>query len=63
MTKMANMINIRHVIPVNDPVTHTNRETCICMPSVDTVRRQDGTDAGWIYIHHPLDGREQREQQ
>lgn len=31
---------------------------CVCGPTPELVRNDDGTDAGWLHIHHSLDGRE-----
>lgn len=45
-----------HVVPLNDVILHrTVRDTCICGP------RREGDDRNPIYVHHSLDGREERE--
>lgn len=53
--------NERHVMPINDLIAHTSDDNCVCSPQAERVQRDDGTDAGWIYIHHSLDGREHGE--
>jgi hypothetical protein len=57
------MSNVRHTYPLGDLIEHdTSGPDCVCGPAVELVRNDDGTDAGWLYIHHSLDGREKREQ-
>lgn len=51
----------RHVMPTADLIGHQASEDCTCGPTPELVKHEDGTDAGWIYIHHSLNGREQRE--
>jgi len=47
----------QHVIPVEDLIDHEEDQGCICGPSVQMVKRSDGS-AAWLYSHHSLDGRE-----
>lgn len=50
-----------HVLPVNDLIEHDNEgDGCPCGPVIETVFRDDGSNA-WMIIHHSLDGREARE--
>lgn len=51
----------RHVVPTADLIEHEANEDCTCGPTPELVKHDDGTDAGWIYIHHSLDGRELHE--
>lgn len=46
---------------MSDLIKHEADEDCPCGPTPELVQRGDGTDAGWIYIHHSLDGREHAE--
>lgn len=43
-----------------DLVEHDSTGDCICGPTAQPVKRDDGS-VGWIYIHHSLDGREHTE--
>lgn len=50
-----------HVVPVGDLIDHeTVGDGCLCMPRVEAVFRDDGSN-GWVVTHHSLDGREFRE--
>ncbi len=46
-----------HVIPVSDLIDHQPTETCLCGPTSEPVKRDDGS-VGWVAVHHSLDGRE-----
>lgn len=48
-----------HVMPRNDLIGHTDHD-CVCLPSVEAVFREDGSN-GWLITHHSLDGRENNE--
>lgn len=48
-----------HCVPEDDLVQHTE-EHCVCIPREEAVFRDDGS-TNWLYIHHSLDGRENRE--
>lgn len=48
-----------HVLPVDDLIDHVD-EDCPCGPTVDPVKRDDGS-YGWVIVHHSLDGRENHE--
>lgn len=51
-------MTVIHVFPNNDLIDHDTRDgTCICGPSPDPVKRDDGS-VGWVMVHHSLDGRE-----
>lgn len=50
----------QHVMSINDLVEHTCSEDCVCGPTPDPVKRDDGS-VGWVIVHHSLDGREERE--
>lgn len=45
------------VVPINDLITHSSSEDCVCGPRVEAVFRDDGSN-GWLHVHHSLDGRE-----
>lgn len=45
-----------HVVPVDD-LKHEICEECICGPTAEPVKRDDGS-VGWVLIHSALDGRE-----
>lgn len=49
-----------HVRPLRDLVDHTLTEDCVCGPTIEPVRRADGS-VWWLVRHHSLDGREHRE--
>lgn len=49
-----------HVVPVADIVEHMTTEDCLCGPTPELVRTDQGGD-GWLYVHHSLDGRENNE--
>jgi hypothetical protein len=51
----------RHVMPDNDIVEHQATDTCVCGPTAELVKHDDSTDAGWLHVHHSLDGREMAE--
>jgi hypothetical protein len=48
-----------HVVPVDDLIEHDTSisGSCACGPTDKPVKRDDGS-AGWIAVHHSLDGRE-----
>ena len=46
-----------HVMPIGDLIEHDSNEGCSCGPSVDPVKREDGS-FGWVHVHHSLDNRE-----
>lgn len=46
-----------HVIPVDDLIEHDRTDECLCGPTAEAVFRPDGS-AGWLVVHHSLDGRE-----
>lgn len=50
-----------HVVPVGDLIEHDTEhfEDCVCGPRVQRVDAPLGD--GWLYIHHSLDRREERE--
>lgn len=43
-----------------DLVHHELAEDCICGPTPEPVKRNDGS-VGWVYVHHSLDNREAAE--
>jgi hypothetical protein len=43
-----------------DAFCHELDEGCPCGPTVEPVKRDDGS-VGWVLIHHSLDGRENAE--
>ncbi len=43
-----------------DLVQHEMTEDCVCGPTPEPVKREDGS-MGWLYVHHSLDGREMSE--
>lgn len=43
-----------------DLVKHETSEDCVCGPTVEPVKDDDGS-VGWLYVHHSLDGREKAE--
>lgn len=49
-----------HVMPLADLVEHEDSEDCVCGPTPNPVKREDGS-VGWVHVHHSLDGRELRE--
>lgn len=51
---------IVHAVPRGDLVQHEVTETCVCGPTVEPVKREDGA-VGWVAIHHSIDGREANE--
>lgn len=55
--------HIAVVYPENDLIVHdVDGDGCVCGPAVEPVPRKDGS-MSWIYTHHSLDGREERERQ
>jgi hypothetical protein len=52
-------MNEVHVVPIEDVIDHEPTD-CVCSPSTEPVRRDDGS-YGWLIVHHSLDGREQLE--
>ena len=53
--------NEQHVIPINDLIDHELTDDCVCGPTAEAVKRDDGS-VGWLITHHSLDGREQHEE-
>lgn len=53
------MSDIWHVMPVSDLIDHEDSD-CPCGPTVDPVKRADGS-YGWVMTHHSLDDRERNE--
>lgn len=54
-------MSVVHILPIADLVDHEDTGSdCICGPSTETVRGDDGY-IGWLVKHHSLDGREARE--
>lgn len=52
-----------HVYPELDLIEHdTETDECVCLPTVEAVRRDDGS-FGWVAVHHSLDGREANEKE
>lgn len=49
-----------HVIPLSDLVDHEASDGCVCGPTTEPVKREDGS-VGWVHTHHSLDGREAHE--
>ena len=49
-----------HVTPIDDIVQHEQSDDCVCMPSPEAIKRDDGS-VGWMHTHHSLDGRERHE--
>lgn len=49
-----------HVLPVNDLIDHQDNDNCLCGPTTEPVKRDNGS-IGWIHTHHSLDGREHTE--
>jgi hypothetical protein len=45
--------NVIHVVPEDDLVGHVLLSTCVCGPDLS-----DKSEAGMMYTHHSLDGRE-----
>jgi hypothetical protein len=63
MTEPEPSANVLHVTPRGDGVAHdttTSNADCVCGPSVEPAKREDGS-IGWLIVHHSLDGRERRE--
>lgn len=50
-----------HVLPVNDIVEHVTNDECVCGPTSEAVKRDNGS-IGWVVVHHAVDGREDDEQ-
>jgi hypothetical protein len=60
-----------HVRPIGDLVEHEAAPDCVCGPTPQEVTVDlyaDGSDvpigsavAGWLFVHHSLDGREKLE--
>jgi hypothetical protein len=49
-----------HVVPVGDLVDHDVNDGCMCGPTVEPIKRDDGS-YGWVVTHHSLDNREAAE--
>lgn len=45
-----------HVVPVADTIDHVKTDDCACEPTVEPVKRKDGS-IGWVYTHNAQDGR------
>lgn len=45
------------VIPIDDVVGHEVGEDCACMPAVELLKADDGSDR-WMVTHEAWDGRE-----
>lgn len=45
-----------HVLPVGDLVAHEDTDDCVCGPTAEAVKRDDGS-VGWLIVHDALDGR------
>lgn len=53
-------MSVTHIFPVRDLIEHdtdTDDPDCLCGPSVEPVKRDDG-GMSWLIVHHSLDGRE-----
>lgn len=48
------------VVPLDDLIVHELGDRCVCGPSVELQRDEDGAD-WWIHVHASLDGREAQE--
>lgn len=48
------------VCPAGDLIKHDTTGDCVCGPTVEPVKHEDGS-IGWIHIHHSLDNRESKE--
>ena len=57
-------MSVYHVHPLDDLVSHDTSSggDCVCVPTAEPVMRDDGS-AGWLMVHHSLDGRELEEQE
>ena len=51
----------QHVVPINDLIAHRLTDNCVCGPTTEAVKRDDGS-VGWVITHHSLDGRERYEE-
>ena len=52
--------DVLHVTPIGDLTEHdtsTTEADCVCGPTVQPEKREDGS-VGWLIVHHSLDGRE-----
>lgn len=57
------MADTLHVVPLSDLIEHdtaTGEAACVCGPTTQPIRANDGT-IGWLITHHSLDGREHGE--
>ena len=45
-----------HQMPAGDLIEHEGLEDCVCGP--EALAMGSGTEHGWFYEHHALDGRE-----
>lgn len=45
-----------HVSPRRDLIAHDLSDDCVCGPTTEPVKREDGS-IGWVITHHALDGR------
>jgi hypothetical protein len=55
--------NVLHVSPIGDLMEHdtsSSEPNCPCDPAVQPHQAEDG-QAGWLIVHHSLDGREHHE--
>lgn len=58
------MSDTLHVLPIGDLIEHdtaTAEPDCVCGPRTELVEGPDGSSAGWVIVHHALDGREREE--
>ena len=53
-------VTTAHVIPVDDLVEHDADGDCVCRPTAEAVKQDDGSVV-WVHTHHSLDGREASE--
>lgn len=51
------MIDDVHILPINDLIEHDENSECVCGPSSEPVKREDGS-VGWVISHNSLDNRE-----
>lgn len=54
--------HIAVVYPEGDLIEHhlDGEDGCVCGPAVEAIPCKDGS-VSWMYTHHSLDGREERE--
>lgn len=49
-----------HIVPIGDVVEHITTDECVCGPTDQPVKREDGS-VRWLVVHHSADGREAAE--